>query len=454
MFNPYKAIRDVGISAVESPAEKRNLRLMNIMNLCLLLVLVGLVIGVLTYFDKPKMIPMVSIGITASVLYYVILKIAPIWLTKVYFCLLPTVFVSFFAVLAVGAGGADKYYLVICAILPLLLFNKKINYIGMVLLSTIAFFIVHYMQQEYPPMFPLEGQQLKEYSLFNFAMLFGLTYLFIKLFKTELIGYQEEIEKQKYIVEEKQKEIVDSITYAKRIQEAILPPDQSIKEVIEDGFILYQPKDIVAGDFYWTEKRNGMQMFAAADCTGHGVPGAMVSVVCSNAINRAVNEFELTDPGQILDKTKQLVLQTFEKSVEEVKDGMDIALCCWDAQKRVLHYAGANNPLWIIRKGLNEVETVKANRQAIGKDLSTENFKSHPIQMFEGDSIYIFSDGFHDQFGGEKGKKYKTAKLKKYLLSIVDLPLVEQHESLRIEFEEWRGDLEQIDDVCVIGVRL
>ena len=161
----------------------------------------------------------------------------------------------------------------------------------------------------------------------------------------ELSQRNDEISKQKHIVEEKQKEITESITYAKRLQEAILPPLEFINAHLENSFVYYKPKDIVAGDFYWAEKVGEKFFIAAADSTGHGVPGAMVSVVCSNALNRSIKEFQLTDTGKILDKTRDLVLETFEKSTSEVKDGMDISLLCIDSKNKTIFWSGANNPL-------------------------------------------------------------------------------------------------------------
>jgi serine phosphatase RsbU (regulator of sigma subunit) len=219
---------------------------------------------------------------------------------------------------------------------------------------------------------------------------------------------------------------------------------------LEESFILYKPKDIVAGDFYWMEHRDNKVLFAAADCTGHGVPGAMVSVVCNNALNRSVREHGLTDPGKILDKTREIVIQEFEKSDEEVKDGMDIALC--SLQGNTLAYAGANNPLWIVRNG--EIIETKADKQPIGKFRAATPFTTHTIELEKGDTIYLFSDGYADQFGGEKGKKMKTVNFKKSLLSLQDKSMTEQKELINIAFEDWRGSLEQIDDVCVIGVRI
>jgi len=260
----------------------------------------------------------------------------------------------------------------------------------------------------------------------------------------------KEIHHQKLIVEEKSQEITDSIEYAKTIQSAILPSSKVIDEFLKDSFVLYKPKDIVAGDFYWMKAKADRILFAVADCTGHGVPGAMISVVCNNALNRSVREYNLSDPGQILDKARDIVIQEFEKSETEVRDGMDIAICSLIEDK--LEYAGAHNPLWIIRNGIL-IET-KANKQPIGKFENLQPYKTHSFQLEKGDTIYIFSDGYSDQFGGIRGKKYKTTNFKNFLLSIQENSMEKQFSLLDAEFEKWRGSMEQIDDVCVIGLRI
>lgn len=294
------------------------------------------------------------------------------------------------------------------------------------------------------------------------------------------------VEKAHHELEEKNKEITDSITYAKRIQEAILPSRYTLTENLKNGFILYKPKDIVAGDFYWMESLSAVDssqstdnskliLFAAADCTGHGVPGAMVSVVCSNALSKTVLEEQITIPGKILDRTKELVVERFSKNEEDVKDGMDISLCSLNRQTKELNWAGANNPLWIIRneelKMKNEelaesneqvsvvnspysILEIKPDKQPIGKTDQTKPFTTHQIQLVEGDTLYIFTDGYQDQFGGEKGKKFKAAQLKELLLTIQDKTMDEQKEILNQAFEKWKGNLEQVDDVCLIGVRV
>jgi len=254
------------------------------------------------------------------------------------------------------------------------------------------------------------------------------------------------------IIKEKNDDIIQSINYALRIQKAILPSVDNFKKYLPNSFVLYKPKDIVAGDFYWIEIKEGAIHFAAADCTGHGVPGAMVSVVCNNGLNRAVREYNLTDPGEILNKTRQIVIEEFEKSEEDVKDGMDIALCLLKGNK--LMYAGAHNPLWIIRKGACIIEEVKADKQPIGKFNSLKPYAVHSIELNDGDTFYLFTDGYVDQFGGEKGKKFKANAFRELLLSIQDKNMEEQKTKIDLVFENWKGNLEQVDDVCVIGVRL
>ena len=320
----------------------------------------------------------------------------------------------------------------------------------------------------------LKNAKIKQQSIQNIGLVIvlffaiGFIVLAVRSYRIKKRD-AETIMKQKLMVEQAHQEIKDSIIYAKRIQSAILPPAKLVKEYLKESFILYKPKDVVAGDFYWMETINSEEwrvmsgenpslntrdsqlvLFAAADCTGHGVPGAMVSVVCNNALNRSVREHGLTNPGEILNKTREIVIQEFEKSDEDVKDGMDIALCSLQGNK--LQYAGANNPLWMIRNG--ELIETKANKQPIGQFDNPEPYTTHTFELEQGDAIYIFSDGYLDQFGGEKGKKFKATAFRSLLLSIQDKTMEEQKTIINESFETWKGSLEQIDDVCVIGVKI
>lgn len=275
--------------------------------------------------------------------------------------------------------------------------------------------------------------------------------------KNKIITAQKkEVEHQKELVDEKNKEITDSITYAKRLQEAILPPLKLVQEVFPESFILYIPKDIIAGDFYWMEHSGDFTFIAAADSTGHGVPGAMVSVVCSNALNRAVKEFKLTEPGLVLDKTRELVLETFAKSEGDVKDGMDISLLCVNRKKKSITWAGANNPLWYFNpaKGGNELGEIKANKQPIGKTDNPLPFTTHSLPYIEGKILYLITDGYADQFGGPKGKKFKYKQLEELILSNQNKALSEQKIILEEAFNDWKMTYEQVDDVTLLGVKI
>lgn len=315
----------------------------------------------------------------------------------------------------------------------------------------------------YPPYYPKQEWMLM-FSYPNIVFVTLLIFLGIRLFKQNNLKYQKEIEEQKKMVEEKNHEITDSINYAKRIQEAILPPNAFIEQHLPQSFILYKPKDIVAGDFYWMEvieqNNSKLILIAAADCTGHGVPGALVSVVCSNALNRAVNEFSLHSPGEILTKTRELVLETFAKSESDVKDGMDISLLAihYNAGELTkIIWSGANNPLWYTRS-LNESETelaeLKAHKQAIGKTENPSPFPNHELNLKKRESVYLITDGFADQFGGEKGKKFKYKALSDLLIRTQHLSMFEQKKELEKVFDIWKGSLEQVDDVTIIGIRL
>jgi serine phosphatase RsbU (regulator of sigma subunit) len=246
------------------------------------------------------------------------------------------------------------------------------------------------------------------------------------------------------------KEITDSINYATHIQQSILIPEHEWKKHLPESFILYLPKDVLSGDFYWMETVNDGILFSVADCTGHGVPGAMVSLVCSGALKSAVKEHHLNHPAEILDKSCDLLADSFQSS-QDISDGMDVAICKLNRHYQ-LEYSGANNPLIYFSKG--ELHEVKANKQPVGRFEKREKFINHTIQLDKGDMIYLFSDGYADQFGGQEGKKFMLKKLRSILAEIQHLPVAKQQERLFSEFTNWKGNLSQVDDICVVGVRI
>lgn len=268
----------------------------------------------------------------------------------------------------------------------------------------------------------------------------------------------EEVERQKTEIEELLTEVTDSIRYAKRIQTAIMPPESYANDLMKESFILFKPKDIVSGDFYWMNEVEGKAVYAAIDCTGHGVPGALMTVVGFNRLDDAVKEASKVEPAEILDRLNKGVVDTFTSgtnSEADIKDGMDAAMVVVDKEKREVQFAGAFNPLYIIRKGSDDVEQIKGNKFPIGAFIGGEQkFTNHTIQLNEGDTVYVFSDGYADQFGGPKGKKFRYKNFRELLVSIQDKPLLEQRDILDKTIEEWRGSLEQIDDILVIGIRV
>jgi len=264
------------------------------------------------------------------------------------------------------------------------------------------------------------------------------------------------IEKQKEEIEEQKKHIMDSIYYARRIQNAILPAFSHIDRHLKNYFILYLPKDIVSGDFYWVHECEGKFMIAAVDCTGHGVPGAFMSIVGNNQLNYAVNVKKARKAGAILDELNQGVVSTLNenKTDSSIKDGMDMVLCVFDFEAKKVEFAGANNPLILIRN--NAVIKYKGDRFPIGafEGGTPQLFRNNEIALQEGDCLYLSSDGYADQFGGPDNKKFMFRRYEELLLEIHSEPFEQQKEILYKRLTEWRGKNDQVDDILVIGIKV
>jgi ligand-binding sensor domain-containing protein len=276
--------------------------------------------------------------------------------------------------------------------------------------------------------------------------------------KEKVEAINKEVTAQKYEIEHKNEEITDSIKYAKNIQEALLPSLTETEKALNNCFILYMPKDIVSGDFFWHTKKNNLQYIAAADCTGHGVPGAFMSIVGNTLLNEIVNDKGISLPGDILLELHKSVKSALnnKNADSERRDGMDIALCCLDRKTNTIQYSGANRPLWIFRKNKNyELEVIKPTKYPIGGLELEENriYLNHEISVFEGDYIYIFSDGFADQFGGPRGKKFMLSNMQTQIKENLQLTMPEQKLKIQQSFTTWKGELEQVDDVLVIGIK-
>ena len=274
--------------------------------------------------------------------------------------------------------------------------------------------------------------------------------------RDEIEAQRDELVLQRDTILEQKKEITDSINYAYRIQKAILPPDHYIRECLPDNFIFYRPKDVVSGDFYFVEKHGNEVIFSAVDCTGHGVPGAMMSVIGYNLLSQAVKINHMTKPSDILTFLDEGVTETLRQTFGEsgVNDGMDIAICSLNIEKMVLQYSGAYNTLVYISD--SKLFEIKADKFPIGVNYDglADNYSNHEIQLKKGDLLYMYSDGYADQFGGEKGKKFKYKPLKELLLSVKDETMQNQKAIIEKTFIDWKREQEQVDDVLIMGVRI
>jgi serine phosphatase RsbU (regulator of sigma subunit) len=257
------------------------------------------------------------------------------------------------------------------------------------------------------------------------------------------------------IIEEKQKDITDSINYAQKIQYAILPGDEEINAAFAGSFVLFRPRDVVSGDFYWFHATEQQVMVAAADCTGHGVPGALMSMIGSSLLNQIILEVKVNATGEILDLLRQGIKSAFKQKQGENRrrDGMDIGLLSFSKDRKRLQFSGANNGVYYVRNG--EIRELQPDKQPVGQHEGEEKpFASVEMDVQPGDCFYLYTDGFADQFGGEKGKKFKYSKLKELLLEISSLPMAEQKARMEKVFNDWKGIHEQVDDVLIIGIRV
>jgi serine phosphatase RsbU (regulator of sigma subunit)/ligand-binding sensor domain-containing protein len=275
-----------------------------------------------------------------------------------------------------------------------------------------------------------------------------------QMLEQKVLERTAEIQRQKDEIAEQKKEIMDSIYYARRIQKAVLPDDHLVNKHVPEHFILYLPRDIVSGDFYWISEKEDNTIFAAADCTGHGVPGAFMSMLGMSYLKEIVNKSKRLSSGRILDKLRDHVKATLSQSTKGgQQDGMDIALCILNKDRKSLQYSGAFHPLYLIRNG--NLSEYKPDLMPIGIYIRKEKpFKNHNIRTAKGDCFYIFSDGYADQFGGENRKKFLARSFKKLLLSIHDKPMPEQREILLETLKQWMEGYEQVDDILVVGFRI
>jgi len=300
----------------------------------------------------------------------------------------------------------------------------------------------------------IEKAKAQEEALFNLMEKEKLILQQNEMLETQVQERTLEIQEQKELIEAKNLEILDSIRYAKRLQEASLPSRQMLLDLFPENFIIYYPKDIVAGDFYWFGNAGGKHIVVAADCTGHGVSGALMSMLGMSLLNQIVTVDHLSDPAAILDRLHRDVVIALNQDETDSREGMDIIVCVFDQSLKNLEFSGANRPLWVVRG--QEILTCSTDKMPVGGLQFEERtpFTSQSIQLYSNDRLYLFTDGYADQFGGEQGKKFMTRKMKEVLVETSSFSAAEQSRQLSKHFHDWKGNLEQVDDVLVIGLQI
>ncbi|HYG51769.1 MAG TPA: SpoIIE family protein phosphatase, partial [Flavobacteriales bacterium] len=359
------------------------------------------------------------------------------------------------AVLAYGWDANLQFYLLIMCMIVVIFYDNKLL-IKFFWVATIALFfgLLFYMRGRHGilEMGPEFDNLRYNVGYANLFVLFVLVCILILFFKNENLKYQEEITEKSAIIEEKNKEMLDSINYAQRIQSGLLPSKQVLSEIFPGSFLYFNPKDIVSGDFYWLHQKDQVTWIACGDCTGHGVPGALMSVLGINLLNDIVESNKAHEPAQILENLRSGIIKSLHKENKgEYKDGMDISLLKIERNAGKLTYAGANNPIYKISG--NNLEEFKATKQPVGLSHDMKPFEQVQINYSKGDHIILFTDGFADQFGGKSNKKYMYKPFKEFLVKIIR-ENANAEQSLHTEFSAWRANVEQIDDVCIVGIRL
>jgi len=409
-----------------------------------------------------------------------------------------SVFFSFSYVILIGLR--ISYFFLVSSVIPIIFYKKTWKYVSFWIFNIIAFIITVIFVKNFGEIFATPPEMLFTSIIINLLPSFFIIFFTINYFKKENIRNENKLEEknlvlqtqkeeitaqrdeittqrdeilmQKSEIEKKNQSITQSITYAGRIQNAVLPSLNNIISIFNDFFVFFQPRDIISGDFYFIKKINNYVIISVADCTGHGVPGAFMSVLGISLLKEISIKKEITTSSQVLNELREQIKSSLQQTGQhgEQQDGMDIAFCSINSETLEMSFSGAHNPCWIFRTIENEqlkidneknklsiinyqLSILEADHQPIGIYLKEKPFTEHKFQLQKDDIIYLFSDGYESQFGGEKNEKFKTKRFKDLLSEINILPLAEQEQILEQKFNEWKGNYEQTDDVLVVGVK-
>ncbi len=453
-------ISNLGLKESDSPDFSRKIQLVN--QTCLLgtimafIFIFGLLIAK-NYYYLPIQC---STTVLVSLFYFFNKK--RLYMLSMYWVNFFLLLDVFYASIELPNSGTEYLLIPIGFVLFLVADNKKLS-IAYCIITFIVCCVSHFIQKTYVPHFITPDFVIQLSYVIVMSSVFTSCAIIIIRFRLNNFQYETIIHEQKLIVETKNKDITDSINYAKRIQQAQLPKKEEINSLFPQSFVLFKPKDIVSGDFYFFHKTSpnvemgGEQLafIACADCTGHGVPGAFVSIIGSEKLNDAV--LQSSNPSEILQLLNKGMKVSLHQSYsdESTRDGMDIAFCAINLENQIIKYAGANRPIWIIRKGETEIQEIKGTNKAIGGHTDNDQrFATHELKLKQGDRFYIFSDGYADTFDSTNTKKLTTKKFKEILLQIQNIAMLEQEKQLETFIKDWKGKEEQTDDILIIGVEL
>ncbi len=450
----WERVSNFGIDFAENVSERKSVVLINRMSLVLAWIMT--IFALMAVFLG--MFPIIGFPVS-----FIISFLLPVYFQKRGWLTFAKYFFTFCPILGItaicmfnSAEMGDKFFFFTTSTIPILIFNHKGQRYLFFLVSIAGFYFATWYQSNFVPVQKFSAQEEMLYWTFGLMSVFAILYYVLQYFRSGNEDYENELEIKNDVIEEKNKDILSSIHYAKRIQGVLLASDKLLKKQLPDYFIFYKPKDIVSGDFYWADETpEGKFLFLTGDCTGHGVPGAFMSLLNISFLHELTLSHKIARPDLLLNAQRDSIISSLnpEGTEELSRDGMDCVLCSFDFKNKKLDFACANNPLWLYRNG--EIIEYKADKQAVGLSGSEKkDFTLQSIQLVSGDIVYTITDGFADQFGGEKGKKFRYAQLKQKLVAIAQNELSEQKSILEKTFDEWKGNLEQVDDVLIIGVKI
>ena len=448
-------ILNIGVISSNPETLNRKIRVNNLISFVTIITMVGYIPAAIYFMEVGIMILNALFLISAFSNFYLVSKKhynSAFYIASTY----GLIYFSFGPVFY-GLPSNLHFFIIIMCLIAIALFDSSIALRIYISAAVIIFFTLIFVLKNRVGILHFTEEMKKAQdviSVMNLFILFFVTVLFFSFFRRENLIFQKAILKQKDIIEEKQKEILDSINYAKRIQFSLLASENLLNQYLPEHFVLFKPKDVVSGDFYWATPTPEGFVFITADCTGHGVPGAFMSLLNISKLSQAINENKIIRPDLILNNIRTEIIKALNaEGSEESKDGMDAVLCKLDIKNLNLQYAAANNAFYIIRD--KELLICKADKMPVGKGHDDSiSFTFNEIALQKGDVVYTFTDGYADQFGGPRGKKFKYKQLEDIMLDICSLPLKEQSKILNQKFEDWKGNLDQVDDVLIIGFKI